>query len=166
MASNLSPLVAFTQDYRNQVDVLNTVGSKLYGEIVKATPVGVGGQLQRSWTFTPASLDNPVSTVGTNSQYLLSVELGRQPGTGISAEGQTSVALWAKRKLRLSDQEATSFAYLLSRKYKAQGRPAQGFLGLAAKGASATSNPNLDSPVPGSILEQGFNDLQAQLSNL
>lgn len=148
-------------------NTLNSVVTGLYGEIVKAQPVGIGGRLQRSWVLTPATLQNPAASIGTNSQYFLPVEMGRVPGKGISREGQESTALWARRKLGLSEQESKGFAYLLSRKYKKEGRPAQGLIGLATPGSQGEPVPkSLDQAVPGSLLRQGLDKLNRELSKL
>lgn len=149
------------------VTVLNTVTTGLYGDVVKASPVGVGGRLQRSWTLTPASLSDPVASIGTNSNYFLPLELGRKPGKGISREGQNSVALWAKRKLRKSDKESQSFAYLLSRKYKREGRPSTMLLGLASSGSMGASIPKSAlGAVKGSLLETAVKKLQTELKKV
>lgn len=153
------------QYYRDQLEFLvgaiNRVGANLNREIVRATPVGIGGELQRSWSFNAATRDNPIATVGSSSQYLLPVELGRKPGKGISAEGQTSVQLWARRKLQLSPAEAKGFAYLLSEKYKREGRPAQGFMGLAKPGQPGGQDPEI---VQGGIVDRHFRLMDAELN--
>ena len=152
---------------REILKALNSSVTGLYGEVVKAQPVGVGGRLQRSWTLTPATSSNPTASIGTNSQYFLSVEMGRVPGKGISKEGQESVALWARRKLTLSEPDSRSFAFLLSRKYRREGRPAQGLLGLAQPGSQGASIPKtLDQTVPGSLLREGLSNLEKSLSQI
>ena len=140
----------------------------LYGQVVKAMPVGIGGRLQRSWTFTPARPDNPQASIGTNSTYFLPLELGRKPGSGISKDGQDSVTLWAQRKLSLPESEARGLAFNLSQKYKREGRPATGLIGLALAGA-AGGQPipkTLDQTIPGSLLETALRDLEAKISKL
>ena len=152
---------------RQILQLLNTVAGEAYREIVRAMPVGVGGELQRSWVYIPGSLQNPIALIGTNSQYFLPVEMGRVPGKGISKEGQESVALWAKRKLGKSPQESRSFAYLLSEKYKREGRDAQGLIGLAPQGSQGQKIPaDLDATVTGSILHKQFKKLEAELKSL
>ena len=152
---------------REVLTALNVAVTGLYGEIVKAQPVGIGGRLQRSWTLTPATMSNLTASIGTNSQYALSVEMGRLPGKGISREGQESTALWARRKLGLGEQESKSFAFLLSRKYKREGRPAQGLIGLASPGSQGGAIPKtLDQAVAGSILSQGLANLERELAKI
>lgn len=149
------------------VRVLNGVTTELYGSLVKSTPVGVGGRLQRSWVFTPASLENPVASIGSNSTYFLSLEMGRKPGSGISAEGQASVALWARRKLGKTEKEAKGFAYVLSRKYKKEGRGAQSILGLVPKGVKGGAVPNSAAQaVSGSLLSNAVKKLSTQLRSI
>jgi hypothetical protein len=151
----LTPLEAWNRDKQGTLDALNKGTMDLYGQIVKATPSGIGGRLRRSWSISPATLANPVAIIGSNSTYLLPLEMGRKPGKGISAEGQRGVALWARRVLKLDDSKALGFAYLLSRKYKLEGRPATGFIGLARPGEAArTTVPK--QPVSGSILDLGL----------
>jgi hypothetical protein len=154
----------FERDLESLVDGLNEISSRLNGELVKATPSGIGGRLRRSWAWSPATKKNPQATVGTNSSYFLPLELGRKPGKGISVEGQKGVALWARRKLSLNQSQATSFAFNLSQKYKREGRPAVGFLGLASPGSPASSIPK--SPVPGSILAKAFSDVEKLLKTV
>ena len=152
---------------REVLKTLNTVVTGLYGDVVKAQPVGVGGRLQRSWTLTPATSTNPVASIGTNSQYFLPVEMGRVPGKGISREGQESVTLWARRKLGMTEQDAKGLAFMLSRKYKREGRPAQGLIGLAQPGSRGEKVPKtLDQAVRGSLLSQGLDRLQRELSKI
>jgi len=149
------------------VGVLNTVTTGLYGAVVKSMPVGVGGRLQRSWVLTPANVQKPVASIGTNSGYFLPLEMGRKPGSGISAEGQDSVTLWARRKLSLSEQEARGLAFNLSQKYKREGRPATGLIGLAAPGSMAAPVPaTLDNAIPGSLLANAVTQLQAEIDRL
>lgn len=147
---------------REALATLNVAVAGLYGEIVRAMPVGVGGRLQRSWVFSPATPNNPQAAIGTSSSYFLPVEMGRRPGKGVSREGQESIELWARRKLRLSPQESRSFAYLLSQKYKREGRKASGLIGLSTPGSlpSGALSPTVD-PVPGSILARGFATIAA-----
>lgn len=161
-----TPPKAFGEaEFRQIVLTLNKIGTEAYREMTKATPVGVGGRLQRSFTLSLASTENPVLAIGTNSGYALAVEMGRKPGSGISKEGQDSVKLWARRKLGLPTREASSFAYLLSRKYKHQGRGAQGNWGLAQPGSQGQDVPvSLANTQTGSILHKAYLDLQSALS--
>lgn len=139
----------------------------LESELVKATPVGIGGNLRQAWSHGSAQTKDGgfVVQVTNSAKYLLPTELGRLPGKGISAEGQKAVALWAKRKLGLPDKDARSFGFLLSRQYQRVGRPAQGFVGLANKGAKAKPATGADlEPVQGGLLAREFKRLDALLS--
>jgi len=157
--------------YENvQREILNTVNieaANISRSLTRATPVGVGGQLSGGWVFSPATSRSPVAVVANSQSYLLPVELGRKPGKGISAEGQDSVTLWARRKLGLSETEGRSLAYLLSRKYKREGRPAQGFMGLARPGDSAPGGQADElEPVAGGLLAKAFADLDQAISRV
>jgi hypothetical protein len=164
-----TPPGQYGEDKRKQLlTVLNTSATGLFGQVVKAMPVGVGGRLQRSWTLTPATLENPQASIGTNSTYFLPLELGRKPGSGISKEGQDSVTLWARRKLSLSESDARGLAFNLSQKYKREGRPAAGLIGLAL-GGSAGGQPipkTLEQTIPGSLLHNALRDLEANLNKI
>jgi hypothetical protein len=143
------------------VDKLNKAAIELNNEIVRAMPVGIGGELSRSWSIQPASEVNPAAKVGTSSSYFIPLEVGRKPGRGISEKGQLSVALWGRRKLGMTAKESEGFAYLLSQKYKREGRPATGLIGLATPGAPAKA-PSKE-PVPGSIIHRAFQKLRGSL---
>lgn len=163
---------------RKLVILLNDQGTLLETEVVQATPANVG-DLRRGWQFTPASLTqkNPVARVTQNKRHFLPVEMGRRPGKGISAKGQEKVARWAVLKgivVRTRNEkgqfnkskEAANFAFLLSRKYKKEGRPAVGFLGLAKPGTIPT-NPNIpENPITDSLLDKAFKRLRDKLNRL
>jgi hypothetical protein len=150
---------------RQILQILNTEAGSAYREIVRAMPVGVGGELQRSWIFIPGSLGNPTAIIGSSSSYFLPVEMGRVPGKGVSREGQESIQLWARRKLSMSPQESRGFAYLLSEKYKREGRGAQGLIGLAAQGSQGSQIPSeLAATISGSILHKLYQELERKLS--
>lgn len=155
------------QQVQSLLRILNETAVQLNREIVRAMPVGVGGDLQRSWTLVLATEQAPQASVGTSSKYFMAVEMGRKPGSGISAAGQEAVALWARRKLQLGQKQSQSFAYLLSEKYKKQGRPAQGLIGLAAPGSQGSPVPTDPSElVPGSILANAYQSFQNKLNQL
>lgn len=162
-----NPNQFFEDEYKDLVARVNAGASIVVAAATEATPVGVsggGGGLRGSWVLIPATLDNPVATIGQSRVYFLPVELGRRPGKGISRRGQESVELWAKRKLGLTGTDAASFAFNLSQKYKREGRLAQGFLGLAKPGSPApTSLPDSLDPVPGSVLENAFKRVEKEL---
>jgi hypothetical protein len=140
----------YKSERKKLVAVINEEATQLETNLVAATP-GDTGALRQGWTLKPASEKGLAAIVGQNKVHFLPLELGRKPGTGISQKGQEAVSVWAKRKLGLTGQEAKSFAFLLSRKYKKFGRPAEGFAGLAKPGQPAQPIPN--EPVGGPILE-------------
>ena len=153
------------QTIRELVIIVNQQAAQITREATQATPVGVGGLLRQSWVLSPATATNPVAIVGSSREYLLPVEMGRAPGKGVSRDGQEAIALWAQRKLGTTLQEGKSLAFLLSQRYKSEGRPAQGFLGLAKPGSVPTGNPpsgNLE-PVRGSLLDRNFRELDTRL---
>lgn len=163
----LDPKQFGEQEIREIVRALNEESVKLESGLVKASPSGVSGQLRQSWQVIPASPSSPTAIIGTSSGYFLPVEMGRRPGSGISAEGQESVTLWARRVLGLSQQEGSSLAFLLSRKYKEQGRPAQGFAGLAKEGTIPSGDPGEDiEPLPGGMIEATFSRLSNRLNQI
>jgi len=161
----LKPADYYRDRMAKLVAFLNDEGTALETEVVNATPANMG-QLRRGWKFVPATSDNPKAVLGQSVQYFLPVEMGRKPGKGISAEGQKSVKRWAKLVLGLSSEEQSDFAFLLSQKYKAQGRPAVGFLGLARQGTIPTSRGIPDEPVSGSLLDLAFKRFTIGLRNL
>jgi len=143
--------------------IVNQEAANLETKLVEATPGDRGG-LRQGWVYKPATESKPQAVVGQSKVYFLPLELGRKPGTGISAKGQLEVAKWAGRKgITSGPKEATTFAFLLSRKYKREGKPALGFAGLATEGSRAGS-VNLDDikPVGGPILA-GFKKLTERL---
>lgn len=144
--------------------IINLQGAKINRQATKTSPVGVGGLLRGSWVFSPARPSNPVAVVANSREYFLPVEVGRKPGKGVSRKGQAAIALWAQRVLGVSAKEGKSIAYLLSRKYKSQGRPAQGFLGLAKRGSIPSGDlPPTVEPVRGSLLDRNFKELGRRL---
>lgn len=146
---------------------LNAAAAGLVGDLTAATPVGIGGKLRGSWVMKPATPNNYKAIVGNSRSYLLPVEMGRQPGKGISLKGQESVALWAKRKLGVDEFEAEDIASALSFRYKRDGRFAEGFMGLAKPGTKPSGPPKDDiNPVRGSLLDNTFRNLTRDLNKL
>lgn len=141
----------YESERRKLVAIINEEASQLETDLVSATP-GDTGALRQGWTLKPASEKRLAAIVGQNKVHFLPLELGRKPGKGISQRGQESVAIWAQRKLGITGQEAKSFAFLLSRKYKQKGRPAEGFAGLAKPGDPAKPLSEITEPVGGPIL--------------
>ena len=166
-SSGTDPKV-FTEDImRALVGAINSEATRLETELVEATPSGTSGRMRQGWVFTPATLDNPVATVGQSVPYFLPMELGRSPGKGISQKGQEEVMRWAKLVIGLEPKDQAGFAYALSEKYKKFGRPAVGFVGLARPGQTPSSTPNIpDDPIPGSLLASAFERIQNRLDDV
>ena len=145
--------------------VINEVLADLEAKLVSASPVGVAARLKGGWVFKPILEKGDSATIGQTQSYFLPVELGRRPGAGIGPKGRESVALWARRKLGLSKQEAMSLAFGLSKKYEREGRPAAGFAGLAIPGSRPTTGqPDNLEPVTGGLIAQAFEALDRRLN--
>lgn len=145
----------FWQDKQAQIKVVvNEFLFNLESEAAQNTPSGISGQLRGRWKVLP--FNGKTGALQQPQSYYLPVELGRKPGKGISAKGQSSVARWAKLKLGLSAKEAKSFAYLLSRKYKREGRKPSPILGLR----------DPDNPSSGGLLDKAFKKLDQDLGKL
>ena len=151
---------------RKLVGIINKATLELEGDLVKASPVGVAALLKGGWSVKPATLRNPQSVITQKQGYFLPVEMGRKPGKGINQEGQTSVILWAKRVLGLSETEGKSLAFRLSEKYKKFGRRAKGFAGLANPGDTAPTNfdPENILPVEGGLIKRAFDEIDRLLT--
>ena len=151
------------------IAIINDEVTAMETELVQATPGDRGG-LRRGWSIRYATSTRMSAAVGQSSSYFLATEIGRRPGTGISAKGQEEVAKWALRKKIIQPKgkqnkqsAAKSFAFLLSQKYKREGRPAMGYAGLAKPGSMPPSQlPDNLEPVGGPIME-GFNRLKSRL---
>jgi hypothetical protein len=163
--TGLKPKEYYDDRIRELVSLLNEEGTALESEVVKDTPANFG-RLKGGWTFKPANVDNPVAIVNQSVLYFLPVEMGRRPGKGISAKGQKQVKRWAKLVLGLAPKEQSNFAYLLSQKYKREGRPAVGFLGLAKPGEIPSGSELPENPVKNSLLDKAFNRLKRGLMSL
>lgn len=158
-----SPREFVRNDIRRLVGILNDEATKLQTDLVKVTPAD-RGQLRGRWTLKKATENKPVAIVGQSSVYFLPLEMGRKPGKGISAEGQENVAKWALRVgAAASPKDAQGLAYLLSRKYKLEGKAALGFAGLAKPGDKPTGSYNESIEPVGSVLLESFNRLKKRL---
>lgn len=156
------------QKLKDLVNLLNDAAVDLERELIKDSPANFG-RLKGAWTIRPAKDTNRRAIVGNSVKYLLPVEMGRAPGKGISQEGQTQVKRWSKLVLGLtSKKEQESFAYLLSRKYKMEGRPAVGFIGLSKPGVTPQKPGQKapDKPVSNSIMFKAFQQLTKDLKKL
>lgn len=167
--AGLPPKEFWENRKNNLVFALNDNATRIETEVIDATPANEG-RLKGGWVLTPATLSNPIAIIEQSVPYFLPVEIGRKPGKGISKEGQKSVKRWAKLVLGIgSDTEQAGFAYLLSKKYKAEGRPAVGFLGLAKEGVVPSSNFSVDqeyNPISGSLLDEAFKRLLSDLDSV
>jgi hypothetical protein len=147
-------------------NILNDTAANLESDLVAATPADTGN-LRQGWTSRFANEQNLTAIVSQSKQYFLPLEMGRKPGKGISQQGQQSVKRWASRKLGLGDTEADSFAFLLSQKYKREGRPAEGFAGLAHPGDNPVSNTSDNiQPVSGGLIDDAFQNLKNKLNSI
>jgi hypothetical protein len=162
------PSTYINDKLKDLVNLLNNTAADIERELIQDSPANFG-RLKGAWKLIPTSERNKRAIVGNSVKYLLPVELGRAPGKGISQEGQVEVKRWGKLVLGLSsDREQSSFAYLLSEKYKREGRPAIGFIGLAKPG-TIPSKPGQnapDTPVKGSLLWNAFKQLEQDLNKI
>lgn len=162
--TNLNPTAWFNEREDELLEAVNRAAINLNKDLTDNTPTNFG-LLRQSWVLSLANKRNKTAVIGNSRNYLLPVEIGRAPGKGISREGQNAVALWAKRK-GLENPE--SFPYLLSEKYKREGRPAVGFMGLAQAGTIPSSSGIQENytPIPGSLIQQAFDNLQQDLNSI
>jgi hypothetical protein len=96
--------------------VLRLITARLESDIVQATPRGVGGAagLAGSMFGEVQTAGLTVSgVVGSPLAYAEVVEVGRRPG---SFPPVAPIALWAQRKLGLSETEAQGAALAIARK--------------------------------------------------
>lgn len=163
--NGLTPDEFWGKERAQLIATINASFADLESDLVEATP-GDTGMLRQGWTFIPATEQKPTAIVGQSKAYFLAVELGRRPGKGISKKGQESVARWGRRKLGLGMKESKSFAYLLSQKYKREGRPAMGFAGLARKGSKANAVSEEIKPLDDGIIGQAFEKLRRRIDAL
>jgi hypothetical protein len=177
--TGISPQEFAQEKIKAFVNIANEEGLQLESELVESTPANFG-RLKGGWVFTPATEAKPRAIVNQSVSYFLTVEMGRAKGKGISKEGQVQVARWAKLVLGLKDQKSKrtvkkqgqvtskTFAYLLSQKYKREGRPAVGFVGLATPGKvpSKLGQKVPDNLVPGSLLDVAFKRIKARVDRL
>lgn len=162
--SGPTPTEFWNKEFRKLVRILNSEALTLERNLVEKTPTGISSTLKQAWFIRAASVNTPVAEVANSQAYLLPVELGRKPGSGISVEGKESVAEWARVKLGLDFSAAQGMAFALSQKYKRQGRPATGFIGLAQPGTTPSGDlQEVLEPVSGSTLDQSFKRLRARL---
>lgn len=162
--NGLSPEQFFKEESKKLVLILNEEATKIEEELSEDTPVNTG-RLRGSWTLAPATESKPTATISPTVAYFLPVEVGRAPGKGISKKGQQDVARWGQLVLGLDGKESKSLAFLLSRKYKAEGRPGVGFVGLIKPGTVPKANYKIpDNPVKGSLLDKAFARLRTRLN--
>jgi hypothetical protein len=169
ITSGPDPSTFYGDKRRKLILALNAEMVKLEAAVVKATPAS-DGRLRQGWDLNKASQNDPRVTLDQTVSYFLPVEFGRSPGKGISAEGQESVARWARLALGMPESETRSFAFLLSQKYKREGRPATGFAGLAKPGTIPTGQPGLAgeelTPVSGGLIDQAFKRLDEVIASI
>ncbi len=166
VSTNGRPPEDYFKKKRQEIaDIINETVANLESDLVDATPAD-SGNLRQGWTTRFADEENLVGIVSQSKNYFLPLEMGRKPGSGISAQGQQSVKRWATRKLMLGDSQADSFAFLLSQKYKREGRKAEGFAGLARPGDNPVSNTGTTiEPVRGGLIDNAFQNLKNKLNS-
>lgn len=107
--------------------VMDDIAKLLEGKVVEKTPKGVGGNAGLMGSIHGGAVkygEGVQAIIGTSLEYGKVIEYGRRPGTGVSMEGQESIALWAKKKWGLSDKKAKSAAYAIARKITLHGMKA------------------------------------------
>lgn len=167
-ATGITATEFYTKNKRAILGIFNESLLKLEADLVKATPANVG-RLRQGWTRANATEASPKAVIGQSVGYFFPVEFGRAPGKGISAEGQQSVADWGRKVLGLDAAESKNFAFLLSQKYKKEGRPASGFAGLAPKGSVPGSSANQSDtlePITGGLIDSAFKSIERRLDTL
>lgn len=101
---------------------MDIIVRRLEAEIVGRTPAGVGGQagLRGSIAGEVQTMGREVTgTVGTPLEYGEVVELGRRPGKAFPPV--SPIALWARRKLGISEEKAVSVGFAIARKIAIEG---------------------------------------------
>jgi len=103
--------------------VLALIVTRLQGDVVQGTPVGVGGSagLRGSIFGEVRRAGNRMyGIVGSPLEYAPIVEQGRKPGP-VSVKGRQSIELWVRRVLGISSAESSSVAFLVARKVAMKG---------------------------------------------
>lgn len=140
----------------NTKEVIDTEMLQLERVVIEKSPSGVSGNLRQRWNYTP--FDGNTAILSQSQQYLFPVEFGRKPGKGINEIGQRAVARWAKLKLGIANEKsAKSFAYLLSEKYKREGRKPQPILDI---------KPESLEPILGGQLDTTFKEIDRGLGRV
>ena len=124
---NISDLKRLAGEYPDIVreeteTVMDIIVRRLEKEVVERTPRGVGGAggLAGSISGEVVSAGGRVTgIVGTPVEYGVVVELGRRPGKRMPPTAP--IALWAQRKLGLTEKEASSAAFAIARNIAAEG---------------------------------------------
>ena len=101
---------------------MDRIVRRLEGEIAKRTPAGVGGSagLRGSIAGEVQTMGRTVTgTVGTPLEYGEVVELGRRPGKAFPPVDP--IALWARRKLGVSDEKSRGVGFAIARKIAIHG---------------------------------------------
>ena len=101
---------------------MHLVVARLEALVVRATPTGVGGEagLRGSIAGEVARMGKTVmGTVGTPLEYGQVVELGRRPGKAMPPVDP--IALWARRKLGVSEEESKGVGFAIARKIAIKG---------------------------------------------
>lgn len=94
--------------------------SYIQAELIRNTPVGFTGKLRRDWRLeiewtTENNVKMVKVTISNPSVYGVVVDEGRRAAP-VSKEGRKSLEMWARRKLRVTEKESKSVAFLIARK--------------------------------------------------
>jgi len=90
--------------------------------LVKRTPVGISGHMKGAWKIVrQAPTSKVLIELINDAPYAAIVEYGARPHP-VSIEGQAAIALWAQRKLGLTEAKAKGVAFLIARKIRKEGQ--------------------------------------------
>lgn len=117
------PQLASAQVRSQVAQLLTAAALEVQRTVRLRSPVGATGYLRRSWSIQPAAPTRLVSSVYTNVEYALPVELGRRAEWVPIAP----LELWVRRKLGISEPAATSVAWAISTKKSRTPTPGQFF---------------------------------------
>lgn len=126
MSIKLTP-AEFAADIQKRIRVMPDIIMKGVNEgaewgrnlLASRTPLGVTSQMKRSWDTKKPSKKS--TNIENSAPYAGVVEEGARPHS-VSAEGKASIALWARRKLGATDQEAQQIAEGVAWKLRKQGQ--------------------------------------------
>lgn len=103
-------------------DTMHDIVNRLEALVVKGTPAGVSGEggLRGSIAGEVVTMGQEVrGTVGTPLEYGKVIEYGRRPGKAMPPVAP--IALWARRKLGVSEEESRGVGFVIARKIAVEG---------------------------------------------